>query len=78
MRGSEADYDNFNDHRDEIFQDYLNNDKVTDSEIVELILETPELFTAVVDAWCAKRINEEALRDWYLENLPDGKEEPND
>ena len=72
---TEQAYEDFEDNINEVFQDAINHKVITDSEIVDLILDDPKLYTAVVDAWCAIPANKEKLREWYMAGLPDGPED---
>ena len=71
--GSESAYEEFKDmNKDELMEEYINSDKLSDKMIVEFLLDDAELFTMFTDKFCDKYPDK--LRDFYFSSLPDGPE----
>lgn len=79
MPNSEDAHDYYEDHFDEIVEDYFNDDVSPDSDLVaigEFVLNNPRLFTAFVEEWAKLPENTDKVREWFMSSLPDGPEGP--
>lgn len=65
----------FEEEKEGLFEEYITQSKVTDTEIVNFILTEPELYTLLVDKWMNKPELRNKLWDWFESNQPDGPED---
>lgn len=67
--------DYFEDHFDEIAEDYWNSDASGDLSLIgEFVLNNPKCLTAFLEAWSMLPENERAVREWFASQGPDGPE----
>ena len=62
------------DDKEELFEDYIMQDMVTDEEIVSFIMRDAELFTLLVDKWMESPKRRDKFREWFKASQADGAE----
>ena len=55
------------DNTEEVFGEFVGDRGVTDSELVDFILATPEVYTALVTAWMSQDKLKQKVLDWMNE-----------
>ena len=76
MPDTESAHEYFEDHYDEIAEDFFNDDASgLLSEIGEFVLNNEVCFAVFLEEWSKVQGNEGIVRDWYMSNLPDNDED---
>ena len=71
-------YEYYEDNKEQVFEDCIIAGKITDTELINIVMNSPKLFNLLCEEWCKDGKREEMLEAYYFASLPDGPEDRED